>query len=147
MRHSKARELLEKGIEINPLYAPLYHSLAELEARVFNIEGLARLNKRTAEIFPSDTNVPPPPPSKAKRMQAWGTKIRQGRSAGIPNGIAALAEKIGVEYSDTANAVSSIADGSLEDVDPESLLNSVCGFTSEGGDGLMMFQDVPDVGR
>eukprot|EP00581_Thalassiosira_minuscula_P016001 CAMPEP_0183720522 /NCGR_PEP_ID=MMETSP0737-20130205/13113_1 /TAXON_ID=385413 /ORGANISM="Thalassiosira miniscula, Strain CCMP1093" /LENGTH=1088 /DNA_ID=CAMNT_0025950397 /DNA_START=204 /DNA_END=3470 /DNA_ORIENTATION=+ len=134
-----ARELLEKGIEINPLHAPLYHSLAELEARVFNIEGLAKLNKRTAEIFSSDATAPPP--SSSKRMQAWGSKIKQGRSAKIPDGIAALAQKIGVD-SDT-NA--SIAGGSLEDVDPESLINSMCGFGDEGGS--LMFQDMPDVGR
>jgi len=109
-----ARELLEKGIEINPLYAPLYHSLAELEARVFNIEGLSKLAKRTAEIFSSDAMSPPQ--SSTKRMQAWGTKIKQSRSAKIPDGIAALAEKIGVD-SDT---------NILEDVDPESLVNSMC---------------------
>lgn len=126
-----ARQLLEKGIDINPLHAPLYHSLAELEARVFNIEGLANLNRRTAEIFPSDALSPPP--SSAKRMQA-----KQSRSAHVLDGkaafgIAALAEKIGVDSDE------SIAGGSLEDVDPESLVNSMC-------DGLM-FQDMPDIVR
>ncbi len=124
----KARELLEKGTEISPLYAPLYHSLAELEARVFNIEGLAKLNKRTAEIFPSDAMAPPP--SSTKRMQAWGNKIKQyGR---IPDGIAALAEKIGVDSDANITA--------LDDVDPESLVNNMCGFGG-GSDGLM-FEDI-----
>ncbi|KAL7527981.1 hypothetical protein ACHAXR_003317, partial [Thalassiosira sp. AJA248-18] len=136
-RIDSARELLEKGIEINPLYAPLYHSLAELEALVFNIDGLAKLNKRTAEIFSSDATAPPP--SSEIRMQAWGKTIKQGRS--IPSGVAALAEKIGVD-SDTNMTM---AGGSLDDVDPESLLNSMRGFGDES-DGLM-FQDVqmPDV--
>jgi len=135
-----ARELLEKGIEINPLYAPLYHSLAELEARIFNLEGLAKLNKRTAAIFPS--NAMTPSPSSTNRMQAWGNKIKQGRSAQIPDGIAALAEKIGVD-SDTNMT---IVGGSLDDVDPESLLNGMGGFGEEGADGLM-FQQMPDVSR
>merc|ERR1711937_407426 len=67
-RIDSARQLLEKGIEITPLHAPLYHSLAELEARVFNIEGLAKLNKRTAEIFSSDAMSPPL--SSTKRTKA-----------------------------------------------------------------------------
>ena len=46
-------------------------------------------------------------------MQAWGTKIKQGRSAKIPDGIAALSEKIGVN-SDTNMT---IAGGSLGDGD------------------------------
>lgn len=129
----KARELLEKGIEINPLYAPLYHSLAELEARVFNIEGLAKLNKRTAEIFPSDAMAAPP--SSSQRMQAWGKKIKQqGR---IPDGIAALAEKIGVD----SGTNTTTAGGPLDEIDPDLLLNSMSGFGIES-DGLM-FQDSP----
>ena len=121
-----ARELLEKGIEINPLYAPLYHSLAELEARVFNIDGLAKLNKRTAEMFPSNAMAQPPP----QQMQAWGNKIKhQGR---LPEGIAALAEKIGVDGDTNMR---------LEDIDPTSLVNSMSGLGS-GGDSLMFeFQE------
>jgi len=133
-QHTQARQLLEKGIEINPLHAPLYHSLAELEARVFNIEGLAKLNKRTAEIFSSDAMSPPP--SAANRMQA-----QQSRSANVLDGkaafgITALAERIGMD-SDI-----SFAGGALEDVDPESLVGSMCDGVSQ-----LMFQDTPDVGR
>ena len=98
-------------------------------------------------MFPSDAMAPPLPPNAEKQMQVWGTNIRHDRSAKISDGIAALAEKIGVEYTDTTNTMSSIVGGSLEDVDPETLLNSMCGFGNEGGDGLMMFQDAPDVGR
>jgi tetratricopeptide (TPR) repeat protein len=42
---NEAQEILEKGLEVNPLHAPLYHSLAELEARIFNVAGLSKLNK------------------------------------------------------------------------------------------------------
>lgn len=85
-----AREILEKGLEVNPLHAPLYHSLAELEARIFNVDGLAKLNKRAATIF--NTNALEPSPSTS---QAWSNKIRMGNSREVPVGVAALAEKVG----------------------------------------------------
>lgn len=104
------------------MHAPLYHSLAELEARVFNIEGLANLNKRAAKLFQTDATAPPP---SAMAMQALGKKIK-GRNAKIPDGIAALAEKIGFDENDSMLAL-------LDDVDPELLVDSL-GTT----DGLMM---------
>lgn len=88
----EAREIMEKGIEVDPMCAPLYHSLAELEATVFNIEGLAKLNKRAASIF--NTNALEPAPSSS---EIWGTKIRAGRSRGVPSGVAALAQRIAEE--------------------------------------------------
>jgi len=123
----QARELLEQGIEINPLSAPLYHSLAELEARIFNLEGLAKLNKRTAEIFPSDAMAPP-----TNRMEELGKKMKQGRSSKLPDGVAALAEKIGVD------SESNVVTG----VDPETLVNSMCGFGDESN--ALMFHDLPE---
>jgi tetratricopeptide (TPR) repeat protein len=68
-----AREVYEKGIELNPLYAPLYHSLAELEARIGNFEGLSKLNKRTNEIFKYDNALESVPRSQS--YQALETKI------------------------------------------------------------------------
>ena len=48
----EARSLLQKCInDVDPFYAPSYHSLAELEARICNIEGLSNLNKRASIIF------------------------------------------------------------------------------------------------
>jgi hypothetical protein len=85
----QAREVFEKGIEVNPLHAPLYHSLAELEARVFNLGGLATLNKRAAKFFNNNALVP-----SLSSSEAWGTKIRSGRSRNLPKGVAALAQKI-----------------------------------------------------
>lgn len=82
--------MLEQGLEVNPLHAPLYHSLAELEARVFNVEGLANLNKRAAKVFNNNALVPPQSSSKA-----WGKKIRMGRVQEVPDGVAALAQKVG----------------------------------------------------
>ncbi|VEU37611.1 unnamed protein product [Pseudo-nitzschia multistriata] len=55
-----ARSVYEEGIEANPLYAPLYHSLAELEARICNLEALARLNKRANELFNNNAMEPAP---------------------------------------------------------------------------------------
>ena len=76
-------------MEVNPLYAPIYHTLAELEARVFNVDGLAKLNQKAAKIF--NTNAMQPSPSTT---QAWGAKIRARQHKEIPKGVAALAEKI-----------------------------------------------------
>jgi tetratricopeptide (TPR) repeat protein len=88
-RFNEAREIMERGIEMDPMHAPLYHSLAELEARVFNLDGLNKLNKRAAAIF--TTNVMEPSPSSS---DAWGYKIRAGRWRNVPEGVAALAERI-----------------------------------------------------
>lgn len=103
------------------MHGPLYHSLAELEARVFNIEGLANLNKRAAELFQTDAAAPPP---SAMAMQAWGKKIK-GRNAKISDGVAALAEKIGFDENDSMLDM-------LDDVDPSMLIDSF------GSDGMMM---------
>ena len=109
----KAREIFEKGIEVNPLHAPTYHSLAELEARVFNVEGLAKLNKRATVMF-SGNALEPNPSSTA---QAWGAKIRARRSNEIPRGVAALAEKIVEEDEATSTPE--------EDLDPFAVLESM----------------------
>jgi tetratricopeptide (TPR) repeat protein len=85
----EAREIFERGIEVDPTHAPLYHALAELEARVCNIEGLANLNKRAASIF--NTNALEPTQSSS---EAWGSKIRAGRSRALPKVVAALAQRI-----------------------------------------------------
>eukprot|EP00804_Cyclotella_cryptica_P026116 CCRYP_013017-RB/>CCRYP_013017-RB protein AED:0.05 eAED:0.05 QI:1151/1/1/1/0.8/0.66/6/25/770 len=128
-RINSAREILEKAIEINPMHAPLYHSLAELEARVFNIEGLARLNKRAAELFQTDATLSPPP---TKAMQAWGKKIKQGRMAKIPDGIAALAEKIGFDSENDCM----IGGLSIGDIDPETLIDSI-GLSGDGDELIL----------
>lgn len=112
-RIDEARVLLEKGLDADPLHAPLYHSLAELEARVFNIDGLAKLNKRAAKIFNSNALVPPPSSS-----HAWAKKIRMGRTK-LPGGVAALAEEVGIDEIDLD------ADGKFTGVDPTSLLESM----------------------
>jgi hypothetical protein len=57
---------------------------------VFNLEGLANLNKRAVKLFNSNALVSPPSSSKA-----WGIKIRMGRGHGVPAGVAALAQKVG----------------------------------------------------
>ena len=79
-------------MEFNPLYAPLYHSLAELEARVFNVEGLSRLNQQASKLF--NKNALEPAPSSS---QAFGTRIKAKRKRSLPEGIAALADKIVTE--------------------------------------------------
>ena len=61
-----------------------------MEARVFNVEGLAKLNKKAAEIFSNNAMQQPNPST----TQAWGNNIRARKSNKIPKGVAALAQKI-----------------------------------------------------
>jgi len=70
-----ARELLEKGLDLDPCHAPLYHSLAELEARVFNIEGLADLNRRASAIFNNNAVESSPLSMKTLRDKLRGSKV------------------------------------------------------------------------
>ena len=112
----QARELLEKGIETFPFHAPLYHSLAELEARIGNFEGLLKLNKRTAELFPSDAG-PASSSSSKERMEAWGRRI----TGKLSDGIVSLAETIGVEEDSDGNVEG------LGSVDPDALVTKMCG--------------------
>lgn len=117
-----AREVFEKGMELNPMYAPLYHSLAELEARVFNLEALSKLNRRAAELF--HTNALEPPKYSS---EAFATKIRAKRTRAIPEGIAVLAEKIVEEFDD--GRLLSIDD--IGKVDPSVALESLSGSLME----------------
>jgi hypothetical protein len=129
---SQAREVFERGIEVNPLYALLYHSLAELEARVFNLAGLSRLNQRAAKLF--NTNALEPAPSSS---QAFGSKIRAKRSRNLPRGVAALAEKIVDEDGDG----SLLGVDGIDETDPISTLESMTGNLMEDeyvGDLLSM---------
>ena len=93
---NEAREVLEKGLEVNPLHAPLYHSLAELEARIFNVEGLSKLNKRAKTIF--TTNALEASPSST---QAWSNKIKMKTQRDVSGNVAAvLVDKIGYSLDD-----------------------------------------------
>jgi tetratricopeptide (TPR) repeat protein len=118
-----AREVFEQGMEINPLYAPLYHSAAELEALVFNLEGLARLNQRASELFSG--NVMQPPQSSS---QAFATRIRAKRSGIMPKGIvAALADKIVDEDEDGIL----MGMDNIDQIDPSTTLESLTGSLME----------------
>merc|ERR1711957_739772 len=77
------------------MHAPLYHSLAELEARVFNIEGMAQLHKRAAEIF--NTNALEPPPAS---MKILSRKLRASSPAKkkLPTVVAALTKMVEIEF-------------------------------------------------
>ena len=114
-----ARDYLEKGLEVDPLYAPLYHKLAELEAQVFNLEGLAQLNKRAAEVFNNNALVPPP-----ASMQAWGKKIRMARpNAKLPKNVAALAGML-CENEDSEQ-------GFINDMNPDMLIQTLPNFEDD----------------
>ncbi len=115
------RELLEKGLEVDPLHAPLYHSLAELEARVFNIEGLAALNKRAAEVFNANTLEPP---SSEASMTLLGNKLRKNSLSKkkLPTIVATLAKMASFDLD-----IEEIAN----DFDPDTLIENMGGVDNE----------------
>lgn len=121
-QYNDAREVFETGMEVNPFHAPLYHSLAELEARVCNLEGLSKLNQKAAAFF--NTNALEPPKLSS---QAFETKIRAKRSRSLPTGIAALAEKI-VDEGDNDILLQV---NHLEKIDPSNTLESLTGSLLE----------------
>jgi len=123
---NEAREIYEQGINVDARYAPLYHSLAELEARVFNVDGLAALHKRAAAIF--NTNALEPPATSSELLSA---KIRANRSRHVPKGVAALAQRI-VDDDGISDLTSDGADpdASLLDTMSASLLEED-GFVSD----------------
>jgi tetratricopeptide (TPR) repeat protein len=119
-KYNDAREVFEKGMEFNPLHAPLYHSLAELEARVFNLEGLSKLNKRAAALF--NSNVMDPPTSSS---QAYATRIQAKRAYGLTSDIKALAEKIVDDDEER------VLLGNLDNINPSKALESMTGSLLE----------------
>jgi len=49
-----ARISFERGLQIQPDYAQIYHAWARLEARLLNWQALAELNRRALAAFPPD---------------------------------------------------------------------------------------------
>jgi hypothetical protein len=90
-----------------------------LEARVFNIDGLSKLNKRAAAFFNNNALEPPPLSS-----ETWGAKIKAGRSRDVPKGVTALAERIVEEDGN---------DRVLEDTDPSSFIDRMSSSLMEEG--------------
>lgn len=128
-----AREVYEKGIEANPMHAPLYHALAELEARIFNVEAMARLNKRTNELFNNNAMEPSP-----GSYQALETKIknssrnrplasffvdrdRQQQTPTQKTRVGPLSEKIGIDGDDNEVALPSIGNGSSNNLNSSAI--------------------------
>lgn len=118
-KFNEAREIYERGIDVDPLHAPSYHALAELEARVFNIEGLAKLNKRAAAVFQTNALETP-----AGSSEAWASKIKAGRQHSVPREVTALAEKIAEEDTEAYTG---------DDVDPSSFLDRMSSNLMEDG--------------
>jgi len=123
---NEARKILEKGLEVNPLHAPLYHSLAELEARIFNVDGLAKLNERAAKIFNTNALI-----SSESSAEAWSDKLRMGTSQKVREEIA-LAKRVDLRADDddetpttknnndgTPDEISSLAESLHADEDDE----------------------------
>lgn len=119
----QARAVYEKGLELNPIHAPLYHSLAELEARLFNVEGLAQLNKRALKIFNRNALEPAPfsPP-------AYSASVRSRTKPSLSRSIAVLAEKI-VNDEESSEALRTTASSSN---DPAATLDTIADNLIEG---------------
>ena len=114
-------------MKVDPLHAPLYHSLAELEARVFNIQGLAELNKRAAQIFNNNALEPPISPIT---MNLLGSKLKKSALSKkkIPNNINLLARK--TNYSSSTD-ISNIEEKKLNveetimDMNPDLIIDNM----------------------
>jgi tetratricopeptide (TPR) repeat protein len=118
---NEAREIFERGIEVDPTHAPLYHSLAELEAQIFNLEGLSRLNKKAAQVFSKNALEPP-----AASSEALATKIKAKRSPFVPRGVTALAQRI-VEEEGVGESITA------DNVDPTLFLDKLSSSLLEDG--------------
>lgn len=111
-------------MEVDPLHAPLYHSLAELEARVFNIQGLSELNKRAAQIFHNNALESPP-----LAMNLLGNKLRKSAQSKkkIPNNINALARKMDSYVIGEKLDV----DEAINDMDPDLIIDQMMQFEDD----------------
>jgi hypothetical protein len=103
------------------MYAPLYHSMAELEARICNLEALSRLNKRAAELFNNNALEPAP-----LSYEAFGTKIKATQSSrhgpssfskSSTAGVSALANKIVMDDDDYGSDGDNLLEVVGEEVD------------------------------
>lgn len=119
----QAREVFEKGMELNPAHAPLYHSLAELEARLFNVEGLARLNQRALKIFNRNALEPAPATSTA-----YSTRVGSRGKSSLPRSIAVLTEMIVNEDGNCESLGTTPASSG----DPEETLDNIADNLIEG---------------
>jgi len=83
---------------------------------VCNVEGLAKLHRRTAAIFNANALEPP-----SASSELLGAKIRANRLRKVPEGVAALAQRIVEE--DGSSSSSDFA--SQDDVDPDAFLDGM----------------------
>mmetsp|Transcript_42338 Transcript_42338/g.102324 ORF Transcript_42338/g.102324 Transcript_42338/m.102324 type:complete len:115 (+) Transcript_42338:2560-2904(+) len=109
-------------MELNPTHAPLYHSLAELEARLFNVEGLALLNKRALQIFNRNALEP------TSFSSTNSARVHSRRKPTLSRSIAVLAEKI---VNDEENSETQITTPSSSS-DPAATLDKVADNLIEG---------------
>jgi len=119
-----ARTLLEKGLEVDPMHAPLYHSLAELEARVFNLEGMAQLHKRAAEIFNTNALEPPPASMKLLRNKLQRDHSTTSTSYQKHTAVSALTKMVEIEFDLDETVIDTMKDD-IKDVLPYEGISSL----------------------
>ncbi|KAL3919789.1 MAG: hypothetical protein SGILL_003577 [Bacillariaceae sp.] len=134
-----ARQVFEEGMDRNPMYAPLYHSLAELEARIFNLDAMARLNKRAAEMFTANALETP-----SMSSVALGTKIKAKRrhdsslSHGASHGGSSSGHG-GSSYDKKKPRISAFATKIVEDDEDD---ETIQGLLGSGVDALSMLESL-----
>lgn len=64
--------------------------MAELEAQIFNLDALARLNRQASKLFNRDSSTP----ASSLSSRAWAGNLRARRIRDVPRGVSALAQKI-----------------------------------------------------
>ena len=126
----EARQVLEQGITIDPMYAPLYHSLAELEARVGNVEELARLNKRTASIFSTTASLQQAYRSsdalnRSAMINSRPVLLQNNQSTDVSHTVAALAKRIVPDDEEVGN-VGRSRQPNESSIFLDNLMNSYC---------------------
>jgi tetratricopeptide (TPR) repeat protein len=123
---NEARKILEQGLDANPTNAPLYHSLAELEASVFNLEGLAKLNKRAAAIFSHNgSQSQRPANNKAPTIKVWEKKLQAGASSSSDDlDLNAADSVVGGVMTNNGQSTAFFGD-TLTNADPDSILRNM----------------------
>ncbi|GMH69793.1 hypothetical protein TrST_g4690 [Triparma strigata] len=104
-RWDRARASFERALELDPNCAPLYHSYAQLEAILFNLEGLNRLNKRAEEIF---SKASPGKFSFKLGHQGYGT------ATPLPSQVQRVRQRFGEDVQFTDILLEGSASGTME---------------------------------
>lgn len=66
--HNRARELFAQALDQDPLYAPVYHAAALLEAKLGNLDRLSSLHQKAKAYFHSDPDSDSSDPNSKRQI-------------------------------------------------------------------------------